>query len=161
MDKTITVLENNIKANGLFIQPTTTDASKFETNIKAKFMCDNLSKIHDTMCVQNSYIGIYVHRFVGRLMAITKEKYNEDVKAKKFDDFLNKIEEEEIYYTIQDFEEYKKWHLSFLIERYTEEVLRNPFQNSTSPLSNLVRQWQTEAKIKLIELFKELHNDLI
>lgn len=159
MDKTIEVLENNIKANGLFIQPTTTDARKFETNIKAQFMCDNLFKIHDTMCTQNSYIGVYVHRFKDRLIVTTKEKYNKDIESGDLDSFFNKLEEEEIYYTKQDFKEYKKWHLNFLIERFTEEVLRNPFQNSTNPLSNLIHQWQTEAKIKLIELFKELLND--
>ncbi len=134
MDKTITVLENNIKANGLFIQPTTTDARKFKTNVKAQFMCDNLLKIYDTMCVQNSYIGFYVHRFKGRLIVTTKEAYKRDIESGGIDGLFNKLEEEEIYYTIQDFEEYKKWHLSFLIERFTEEVLRNPFQNSTSPL---------------------------
>jgi hypothetical protein len=161
MDKTITALESIIKANRLLIEPTTTDACKFETNIKAQFMCDNLTKINDTMCKQNSYIGIYVHRFVGRLMVISKETYKKDIESGSIYKGLNKVEEKEIYYTKQDFEEYKKWHLSFLIERFTEEILRNPFQNSTSPVSNLVHQWQTEAKIKLIELFKGLHSELI
>jgi hypothetical protein len=143
------ILQDRIDVLKIFIKPTTSNKSQFESNVRNEFMVEYLEGRLNFIQKQKSYIGQNVFKYKKGFSVVKPEDYLKDI--------LNPIEDESFLYTQVDYNNFCELYLQFQIKRLVTDLITNKhYNNSTNPFANLQHQWVTECKQKLIEFFSEI-----
>ena len=134
------------------VKPTTTDAFQFELNTKAEHTNNFLEKIHETAIGQFDLIGKEVFKFEKTIKFITIENWNES-----YNPHFNPIEKTPLIMSEQNYLDYEKNHIDFLIDRLKNGLLNDKlFIESTNQLRNLQRLWIFEENQNLLKIFESI-----
>jgi hypothetical protein len=153
MKKTIEELKELLVYRQGLIKLTETNQSQFERNVRCEFFCEILTAVIGKIEEQQAFIGLDVYKSKNSEAVTTLEAY-ENEKFKE----LNPIEDQSFKYTESIHEQFIRWYLEFVIERFSKQLISGVIhQNSTNPFNNLIYSWEIEENLVLIKLFKDLN----
>lgn len=152
--KTTTTLENvrqRVEHFKSFIHNTTDNKRQFERNLRYGFDIETLNHLDRNLSKHMCFIGKKVWK-------LEKSFNYSDVQNP---DQFNPTNPQQVEFTEELFVNFQKDYLSFLINRFTEELIeRQIISNSTCKLTNFEFEVRLEEKQNLIKYFKELLENL-
>ena len=148
--KTIELITQKLESLSLKIKPCTVQKSQFLTNLRCDYTMNILISNRDNLVYHKNLIGKEAFKIINGF----------NYRDTPIDSFMNK-NGESVILTEELFMEFCEHFLTFLINRFTEQLLEHSITcNSTDKISNLEFEIILEEKQWLIKFYKELLGDL-